>query len=55
MGVRDKVSSAYFPYSLLRAEEGVKTMKRLLRGKLGPVDRRQDKKKDLAPDIPLIP
>ena len=35
-GVRQRVSSAYFPHSNLRAEQGVKTMKRLLRGNVGP-------------------
>ena len=33
--VRHRLSSAYFPHSNLRAEQGVRTVKRLLRGNIG--------------------
>ena len=35
-GVKHRVSSAYFPHANLRAEQGVRTVKRLLRGNVGP-------------------
>ena len=34
--VRNRISSAYFPHSNLRAEQGVRTVKRILRGNVGP-------------------
>ena len=33
--VKHRISSAYFPHANLRAEQGVKTVKRILRGNLG--------------------
>ena len=33
---KEELSSAYFPHSNLRAEQGVKTMNRLLQGNIGP-------------------
>ena len=35
-GVQHRVSSAYFPHSNLRAETGVKSMKRLIKENVGP-------------------
>ena len=34
--VRHRISSAYFPHSNLRAEQGVRTVKRILRNNVGP-------------------
>ena len=35
-GVKHRVSSAYVPHGNMRAEVGVKSMKRLIRNNLGP-------------------
>ena len=35
-GVKHRVSSAYYPHSNLRAETGVKSMKRLIKDNVGP-------------------
>ena len=35
-GIRQRISSAYYPHSNTRAELGVKTLKRLLRDNMGP-------------------
>ena len=35
-GIRHRLSSAYTPHGNLRAEVGVKSMKRMLQGNLGP-------------------
>ena len=37
-GVKHRLSSAYTPHGNLRTEVGVKSMKRLLQGNLGPVE-----------------